>query len=42
VYLARDPRLEREVAIKVLPAELAGDAEQLARQPVSARNRVLK
>ena len=31
VYLARDTRLQREVAIKVLPAELADDAEHLAR-----------
>jgi serine/threonine protein kinase len=31
VYLARDTRLEREVAIKVLPEELAGDEERLRR-----------
>jgi hypothetical protein len=31
VYLARDTRLEREVAIKVLPAELAADEERLRR-----------
>ena len=31
VYRARDPRLGRDVAIKVLPAEVASDAERLAR-----------
>jgi Tol biopolymer transport system component len=31
VYRATDSKLGREVAIKVLPAELAGDAERLAR-----------
>jgi eukaryotic-like serine/threonine-protein kinase len=31
VYRARDTRLDRSVAIKVLPAELAGDPERLAR-----------
>src|SRR5688572_1779309 len=31
VYLARDQRLDREVALKTLPAEFARDAEGLAR-----------
>src|ERR1039457_6743058 len=31
VYKARDSKLEREVAIKVLPAALASDPERLAR-----------
>ena len=31
VYRARDTKLEREVAIKVLPAEVARDEERLAR-----------
>jgi eukaryotic-like serine/threonine-protein kinase len=31
VYCARDTKLKREVALKVLPAGLANDAERLAR-----------
>ena len=31
VYRGRDARLDRTVAIKVLPAAVAGDAERLAR-----------
>ncbi len=31
VYCARDPRLERQVAIKVLPQAVAGDPERLSR-----------
>ena len=31
VYLARDSRLGRKVAVKVLPAEFAADPERLAR-----------
>jgi eukaryotic-like serine/threonine-protein kinase len=38
VYRARDTRLEREVAIKVLPAELAADAERLQRFEKEARS----
>ena len=31
VYRARDPRLDRDVAIKVLPAEVSRDPQALAR-----------
>ena len=31
VYLARDPRLDRTVALKVLPRELAADADRMQR-----------
>lgn len=37
VYRARDPELEREVAIKVLPAELAQDSDRLRRFEREAR-----
>src|SRR5205814_360152 len=31
VFRARDPRLERDVALKLLPADIANDPERLAR-----------
>lgn len=31
VYLARDPRLDRTVALKILPGELAADADRMQR-----------
>ena len=37
VYRARDPRLSREVAIKVLPASFASDADRLRRFEQEAR-----
>ena len=37
VFRARDPRIGRDVAIKVLPRELAGDAERLRRFEQEAR-----
>jgi len=38
VYRARDSRLGREVALKVLPADLAGDPERLQRFEQEARS----
>jgi Tol biopolymer transport system component len=38
VYRARDPRLQREVAIKVLPREFSQDAERLHRFEQEARS----
>ncbi len=37
VYRARDTRLDREVAIKVLPADFANDADRLKRFEQEAR-----
>src|SRR5512140_3343858 len=37
VWRARDPRLSREVAIKVLPASFANDADRLRRFEQEAR-----
>ena len=37
VYKARDPRLGRDVAIKVLPAEFSADADRLRRFEQEAR-----
>ena len=37
VYRARDPRLQRDVAIKVLPASVATDADRLRRFETEAR-----
>ena len=37
VYRARDPRLGREVAVKVLPADVASNAERLTRFEKEAR-----
>ena len=36
VYRARDPQIDRDVAIKVLPAEYAADAERLRRFELEA------
>ena len=37
VYRAEDTRLKRDVAIKVLPAELANDSERIARMEREAQ-----
>ena len=38
VYLAHDPRLDRHVALKLLPAELSNDSERLRRFELEARS----
>src|SRR6266508_3468553 len=38
VYRARDPRLSREVAIKILPASFSGDPDRLRRFEQEARS----
>ena len=38
VYLAHDPRLDRDVALKLLVAELATDSERLRRFELEARS----
>jgi serine/threonine protein kinase len=40
VYRGRDPRLGREVAIKVLPEAVAGDPERLRRFEQEGRTRL--
>jgi serine/threonine protein kinase len=42
VYRARDTRLDREVAIKVLPADFANDADRLKRFEQEARGNIWK
>ncbi len=37
VYRARDPRLGREVAIKVLPASFSADPDRLSRSEQEAK-----
>src|SRR5438067_5466188 len=37
VYRARDPRLERDVAVKVLPADVAADDDRVRRLQQEAR-----
>jgi serine/threonine protein kinase len=41
VYRARDPRLGREVAIKVVPESFASDPNRLRTQGTGARSEVL-
>ena len=37
VYLAQDPRLDRAIALKILPAELASDPDRIRRFVQEAR-----
>ena len=37
MYRARDTRLQRDVAVKILPASVAGDSDRLARFEREAR-----